>query len=178
MEPAGAAAPRPELVEAARDQVTPAGSPEAVNCKDWLTAMADFGGVRVMATALAVPVTLMTWGESAALSVRVVVSERGPAVGVKVMEMVQAAWEGTSPLQVFELVKSPGLLPAIATEEMCRAPAAESVTVTTMGELEAPRKVSGKATGLGEIAAAGLPGAGVFCTRPQPAAKRRSEKIE
>ena len=179
MVPAGAAAPGPELVEAASDQVTPAGSPVAVNCKDWLTAMADWGGVRVMAMALAVPDTLMTWGESAALSVRVMVSERGPAaVGVKVMEMVQAAWEGTSPLQVFELMKSPGLLPAMATEEMCRAPAAESVTVTTMGELEAPRAVSGKATGLGEMAAAGLPGAGVFCTRPQPAAKRRSEKME
>src|SRR5512137_1172374 len=115
MVPAGAVAPGPELVEAASDQVTPAGSPVAVNGRVWLTPMAEICGVRVMAMAFAVPVTLMTWGESAALSVREMVSERGPAaVGVKVTEMVQVAWEATIPLQVFVLVKSPGLLPAMA----------------------------------------------------------------
>ena len=179
MTPAGAAAPGPELVEAASDQVTPFGSPEAVNCKDWLTAMADLGGVRVMAMGLAVPDTLTTWGESAALSVRVMVSERWPgAVGWKVREMVQVAWEATKPLQVLELVKSPGLAPPGVTEKMLRAPEPELVTVTTMGLLEAPWVVAGKATGLGEMAAAGLPGAGVFCTWPHPAAKKRSEKME
>jgi len=75
--------------------------------------------VRVMAMAFAVPVTLMTWGESAALSVRVMVSERWPeAVGLKVTEMVHESWEATIPPHVFVLVKSPGLLPPMATEEM------------------------------------------------------------
>jgi len=132
-----------------------------------------------MAMALAAPLTWMTWGEPGTLSVRVMVSERWPgAVGLKVMEMVQVLWEATIPLHVFVLMKSPGLLPPMATEEKCRAPVAESVTVTTMGELEAPREVAGKVTGLGEMVAAGLPGAGVFCARPQPPAKRRSEKME
>ena len=40
--------------------------------------MAEAGGVRVMAMALAVPETLMTWGEAEALSVSVMVSESGP----------------------------------------------------------------------------------------------------
>lgn len=72
-----------------------------------------------MAMAFAVPVTLMTWGESAALSMRVMVSERWPeAVGLKVTEMVHESWEATIPLHVFVFVKSPGLLPPMATEEM------------------------------------------------------------
>ena len=72
-----------------------------------------------MAMAFAVPVTLMTWGESAALSVSVMVSERWPeAVGLKVTEMVQVPWEATMPLHEFVLVKSPGLLPPMSTEEM------------------------------------------------------------
>src|SRR5579863_5665204 len=96
MVPAGAAAPGPVLLKPAREKVTPAGSPEAVNCTAWSVAIADCGGVRVMTMAFAVPVTLMTWGESEALSVRVMVSERGPeAVGMKVTVMVQAPMEAT-----------------------------------------------------------------------------------
>ena len=72
------------------DQVTPAGSPVATNGMVWLTPIAETGGVRVRAMGgFAVPVTLMTWGELGALSVRVMVSERGPvAVGTKVTEIV------------------------------------------------------------------------------------------
>jgi len=156
MAPAGAVAPGPELVEAARDQVTPAGSPEAVNCKDWSVAIAACGGLSKMAMTFAVPVTLMTWGESAALSVRVMVSERGPeAVGVKVTVMVQVPLETTGPLQVFVEVKSPGLLPPATMEEMARGAVPEFVTVTGMGALEAPRAVAGKATGFGEMVTTG-----------------------
>jgi len=55
---------------------------------------------------------------------------------------------------------------------------AELVTVTTMGELEKPRVVAGKVTGLAEMVAAGLPGAGVFCTRPQPPTRKRRERTQ
>lgn len=136
--------------------MTPAGSPVAENCTAWSVAMADCGGVSEMAMALAVPLTWMTWGESEALSVRVMVSERWPgAVGMKVTVMVQVPMEATGPLQVFVEVKSPGLLPPATMEEMTRAAVPELVMVTGMGALEAPRAVAGKATGLGEMVTEG-----------------------
>jgi len=60
MVPGGASAPGPELREAAREKLTPLGSPVAVNCRDCATPMAEAGGVSVMAMGLAVPETLMT----------------------------------------------------------------------------------------------------------------------
>jgi len=120
-------------------QVTPLGSPVALNGMVWLTPMAEAGGVRVRAMALAVPVTLMTWGEVEALSVSVRVSARWPeAVGTKVTEREHVALGLTAAVQVLELVKSPGLLPAAATEEMVRAAVPVLVTVTVMGALVAP----------------------------------------
>lgn len=122
--------------------------------------MAETGGVTEREIALAVPETLMTWGEPGALSVSEMVSERGPeAVGMKVTEMAHVPMAGTAAVQVFVLVKSPGLLPAAAMEEMVRAPVPVLVTVTTMGVLEAPWVVAGKATGLGAKVMAGWGGA-------------------
>ena len=122
--------------------------------------MAEAGGVRVRAMGLAVPETLMTWGEAEALSVRVTVSERGPEAvptGAKVMEMEQVALAASeAPEQVFMLVKSVGLVPAKATEEMVSMPVPELVTVTMVGPLVVPWVMAGKVTGLVEIMMAGV----------------------
>src|SRR5579864_7788298 len=123
------------------DQVTmsSASLSEAVNCMLWPVEMAPCGGVTAMAMGLAVPETLMTWGESGALSVRAMVSERWPeAVGTKVTEMVQVPVGGTAAAQAFVVVKSDLLAPAAATDEMFRGAMPVFVTVTTIGVLVAP----------------------------------------
>ncbi len=90
MAPAGKPVTMWESVKPATEKVKPAGSPVAVKGRVCARPMAETDGVRETAMALAVPETLMTWGEVEALSVRVRVSERGPeAVGTKVTEMVQ-----------------------------------------------------------------------------------------
>ena len=120
----------------------------------------------------------MTWGLPGTWSASVMVSERRPeAVGTKVTEMVQVPKGGTEAVQPLVLVKSPGLVPPGVTEEMSRGALPELVTVTTMGELVAPREVAGKLTGLGESKTAGMPfGRGV--TWPQPAARKRRERTQ
>lgn len=159
MVPAGTAAPGPVLLKPARDQITPAGSPEAVNGKVWLVPMAEFGGVRVMAMGFAVPLTLMTWGEPGALSVSVMVSESWPeAVGTKVTVMAQVPMELIAPLQVFVVVKSPGVLPPTTTEAMFRVPVPEFVTVTPIGVLVPPWLMVGKLTGFGATVTLGWGG--------------------
>ena len=78
--------------------------------------MAEAGGVRPRTMGLAVPETLMTWGEAAALSVRVTVSERGPEAvptGAKVMEMEQVALAASEePVQVLDVGEIGGIAAA------------------------------------------------------------------
>src|SRR5579862_1421607 len=108
--------------------------------------MAEMGGATVREMALAVPVTLMTWGEPEALSVRVTVSVRVPeAVGTKVilMEHVPLGLI-TAALQVLGLLKSPGLAPPATTVEIVREPVPVLVTVTVIGPLLAPWEMAGK----------------------------------
>src|SRR5580693_6801414 len=170
----------PLLPETDQATVSSASLSEAVNCMLWPVEMADFGGVREMAMGLAVPLTLMTWGESGALSVRVMVSERWPeAVGTKVTEMVQVPVAGSAAVQAFVVVKSLLLVPAAATDEMFREALPVFVTVTTIGVLVAPWVMAGKVMAFGETVTAGMLGVGaVLCTWPQPAARKRREKTQ
>lgn len=140
MVPAGAGVPLEELVKPARDQVTPSASPAALKVTELLVPMAEVGGVTVRAMGLAVPETLMTWGELGALSVMVMVSERAPvSEGVKLTEMAQLAMEATEPVQeVLVVAKSLGLVPPTTTEVMLRAPVPELVTRIVVGVPMAP----------------------------------------
>ena len=123
--------------------------------------MAEMGGATVREMALAVPVTLMTWGEPEALSVRVTVSVRVPeAVGTKVMLMEHVPLGLiTAALQVLGLLKSPGLAPPATTVEIVREPVPVLVTVTVIGPLLAPWEMAGKVTVLEESITLGVLGA-------------------
>lgn len=142
-----------------------------------LVPMAEAGGVRVMAMGLAVPLTVMTWGEPGALSVRVMVSERGPeARGANVTVMLQVPMELREPEQALELVKSATLAPPKATEEMEREPVPELVITTGVGALEAPWEMAAKVSGLGAAVTAGVgETAGLL---EQPTIKRRREETQ
>jgi hypothetical protein len=142
--------------------------------------MAEAGGVREMARAVAVPETLMTWGEPGALSVSVIVSESGPEwTGEKVTEMEQAPAGATEPLQALELVKSATFVPPKATEEMLRAAVPELVTVIMVGPLVAPSEMAEKLRGLGAMVMAGAGGGGgVEDELPQPAAKKSRARTQ
>jgi hypothetical protein len=110
---------------------------------------------------LAVPLTLMTWGEVGALSVMVMVSERAPeSEGVKLTKMLQVPMEAMEPLQLLVVEKSFGLVPATTTEVMLRAPVPELVTTIVVGVPTAPWEMEGKVTGLGAIVTAGAGGGG------------------
>lgn len=112
MVPAGTGTPGAPLEKPATDQLTPAGSPVAENCVVCEVPMAASGGVTLSTMALAVPETLMTWGESGALSVRVMVSESWPTcLGAKVTVTLQEELTGTVPVQVLAVVKSAKLAP-------------------------------------------------------------------
>src|SRR5580693_8391356 len=164
------------------DQVTPLGSPVATNGMAWLTPMAEASGVRLRTMGLAVPLTLMTWGEVAALSVRVMVSERAPeSEGVKLTTMSQVPMEAMEPLQLLVVEKSLELVPPTTTEVMLRAPVPELVTTIVVGVPTAPWEMAGKVTGLGAMVTAGAGGGGILRPPPppQPAAKgirKRTQK--
>jgi len=64
----------------------------------------------------------------------------------------------TAAVQVFVLVKSPGLVPPATMEEMVRAPVPLLVTVIVMGELEAPWLMAGKVRELEESVTEGVAG--------------------
>jgi len=143
------------------DQVTPLGSPVAVKEMVWLTPMAEAGGVRLRTMGLAVPLTLMTWGEVGALSVMVMVSERAPeSEGVKLTMMLQVPMEAMEPLQLLVVAKSLGFVPATTTEVILRAPVPELVTTIVVGVPTAPWEMAGKVTGLGAMVTAGTGGGG------------------
>src|SRR5271163_2783467 len=105
----------------------------------------------------------MTCGDLAALSVSVMVSLRCPELrGAKVTETVQEAFAAsTAPEQLLAgLVKSPGLLPPICSEEMCNAALPELVTLMLMVLPVVPCVVAAKRTGFGAMVTAGAGGGG------------------
>src|SRR5208282_6325810 len=110
----------------------------------------------------------MTCGDLAALSVSVMVSLRCPELrGAKVTETVQEAFAAsTAPEQLLGgLLKSAGLLPPTATEEMRRVALPELVTVTLVAPLVVPCVVAAKMTGLGAMVMAGAgPATALPCT--------------
>ena len=88
--PLGSIVPAPFAPPPVTVQLTPAGSPVALNCAVCPVPRAACVGVKAIMIALAVPVILITCGEFGALSVSVIVSERCPeAVGENVTEIVQ-----------------------------------------------------------------------------------------
>ena len=105
-----------------------------------------------------VPVRLTVCGLPGALSANDKVAARAPvAVGVKVTLTVQVPfWATLAPVQVSALVaKSPGLVPPRLSVLMLSVAVPLLVTVTVWAELAVSRSWVLKATGLGEMVAAG-----------------------
>jgi len=117
---------------------------------------------------LALPVTLITCGESAASSVSVIVSVRSPAAsGEKVATIVQVALAAIAPVQdTFVVVKSLTLFPPMTTEEMWRVAVPEFVTVIVTELLAVPCVIVAKLTGLGDTVTTGAGGGGAAPTPP------------
>src|SRR5271155_3420742 len=106
---------------------------------------------------------MITCGELAASSVRVMVSERSPAAsGAKVTEIVHEALAASAaPEQLLgELVKSAELLPPMTSAEICSVALPELVTAMLMAPLVVPCVMVAKVAGFGVALTAGAGGGG------------------